>query len=175
MKLTPKQKRFCQEYLIDLNATQAAIRAGYSPKTAGRIGNENVNKPVIVEYLNELKMEREKNVKIDSDYVLKRLTEMDSLDIADIIEDDGTAKPIKQWPKAWRISISAVDISKIVQADDVAVVVSKIKWPDKTKVLEMIGKHVEVQAFKDRVAQEHSVDTSLGAILRGIDGSTVGL
>jgi len=46
-KLTAKQRRFCEEYLIDLNATQAAIRAGYSPKTARFIDNENLTKPYI--------------------------------------------------------------------------------------------------------------------------------
>ena len=48
-KLTPKQQRFVDEYLIDLNATQAAIRAGYSPKTAQQMGAENLSKPVIAE------------------------------------------------------------------------------------------------------------------------------
>ena len=50
-KLTEKQKRFCDEYLIDLNATQAAIRAGYSAKTAGRIGGENLKKLEIIKYI----------------------------------------------------------------------------------------------------------------------------
>ena len=51
--LTPKQKRFCQEYLIDLNATQAAVRAGYSEKTAYSVGNENLRKPEIKKYIDE--------------------------------------------------------------------------------------------------------------------------
>jgi phage terminase small subunit len=50
-KLTDKQKRFCEEYLIDLNATQAAIRAGYSAKTAKSIGQENLTKPDILQYV----------------------------------------------------------------------------------------------------------------------------
>lgn len=53
MKLTAKQRRFIQEYLIDLNATQAAIRAGYSRKTAGVIGVENLKKPYIREAIDE--------------------------------------------------------------------------------------------------------------------------
>ena len=51
MKLTPKQKKFCDEYLIDLNATQAAIRAGYSKKTAKQIATENLSKPYLQEYI----------------------------------------------------------------------------------------------------------------------------
>lgn len=72
--MTAKQKRFCDEYLIDLNATQAAIRAGYSKKTAGRIGTENVQKPVIKEYIKNRMDEKEKSLIADQDEVLKYLT-----------------------------------------------------------------------------------------------------
>lgn len=74
MKMTAKQKRFCDEYLIDLNATQAAIRAGYSKKTAGRIGTENVQKPVIREYIKARMDEKEKSLIANQDEVLKYLT-----------------------------------------------------------------------------------------------------
>lgn len=67
--LTTKQKLFCDEYLIDLNATQAAIRAGYSEKTAGQIGDENLKKPQIQEYLAARMKEREKRTEITQDYV----------------------------------------------------------------------------------------------------------
>lgn len=73
-KLTAKQQRFCDEYLIDLNATQAAIRAGYSKKTAGRIGTENVQKPVIKEYIAQRMAEKESHLIADQDEVLKYLT-----------------------------------------------------------------------------------------------------
>lgn len=73
-KLTAKQQRFCDEYLIDLNATQAAIRAGYSKKTAGRIGTENVQKPVIKEYIAQRMAEKESELIADQDEVLKYLT-----------------------------------------------------------------------------------------------------
>lgn len=73
-KLTVKQQRFCDEYLIDLNATQAAIRAGYSEKTAGVIASENLNKPNIKEYIENRMEEKEKNLIADQDEVLKYLT-----------------------------------------------------------------------------------------------------
>ena len=71
--LTNKQKRFCEEYLVDLNATQAAIRAGYSPKTARSIANENLTKPAIQAYLAKLNEERMQRVKISQDDVLREL------------------------------------------------------------------------------------------------------
>lgn len=73
-KMTAKQQRFCDEYLIDLNATQAAIRAGYSPKTAGVIGTENLKKTMIKEYIEKRMAEKEKELIADQDEVLKYLT-----------------------------------------------------------------------------------------------------
>lgn len=73
-KLTAKQQRFCDEYLIDLNATQAAIRAGYSKKTANRIGTENLSKPVIREYIENRMAEKEAALIANQDEVLKYLT-----------------------------------------------------------------------------------------------------
>ena len=73
-KMTAKQQRFCDEYLIDLNATQAAIRAGYSKKTANRIATENLSKPVIKEYIEKRMAEKESELIADQDEVLKYLT-----------------------------------------------------------------------------------------------------
>lgn len=73
-KLTAKQQRFCDEYLIDLNATQAAIRAGYSKKTANRIGTENLSKLVIREYIENRMADKEAALIANQDEVLKYLT-----------------------------------------------------------------------------------------------------
>lgn len=73
-KMTAKQMRFCDEYLIDLNATQAAIRAGYSKKTAYSIGVENLTKPEIKKYIEKRMAEKESKLIADQDEVLKYLT-----------------------------------------------------------------------------------------------------
>lgn len=73
-KLTAKQQRFCDEYLIDLNATQAAIRAGYSDRTARQMGTENLSKPNIKEYIDARMAEKESELIADQDEVLKYLT-----------------------------------------------------------------------------------------------------
>jgi phage terminase small subunit len=75
-KLTAKQQRFCDEYLIDLNATQAAIRAGYSEKTAAVIATENLRKPNIQEYIEKRMSEKEEELIAKQDEVLKYLTEV---------------------------------------------------------------------------------------------------
>lgn len=73
-KLTAKQQRFCDEYLIDLNATQAAIRSGYSKKTAKQIGQENLTKPDIKEYIEKRMAEKEKELIADQNEVMKYLS-----------------------------------------------------------------------------------------------------
>nr|DAG08828.1 MAG TPA: Terminase small subunit [Caudoviricetes sp.]DAU37757.1 MAG TPA: Terminase small subunit [Caudoviricetes sp.] len=73
-KLTAKQQRFCDEYLIDLNATQAAIRAGYSKKTARVIGAQNLSKLAVKNYINERMKEKEAELIADSDEVMRYLT-----------------------------------------------------------------------------------------------------
>ena len=107
--LTPKQQRFVEEYLKDLNATQAAIRAGYSEKTAKEIGSENLTKPNIAKAIQEAQNKRTKQTEIDAAYVLRRLVEIDQMDVLDIMDDDGNVKPIKDWPKTWRQYISNIE------------------------------------------------------------------
>lgn len=150
-KLTAKQELFCREYLVDLNATQAAIRAGYSAKTAGSMGQQLLKKLEI--RITEMKAERTERVNIDADYVLGRLVEIDQLDVLDILDDDGCFLPVKHWPKSWRTSLSGLDVMEVASGDTAAVL-KKIKWPDKTRNLELLGKHIDVQAFKERSEQE---------------------
>ncbi len=76
MKLTEKQNRFCKEYLVDMNATQAAIRAGYSKKTANRIASENLSKPGIQKHLSQLINQQEKRTEINADSVINRLDQI---------------------------------------------------------------------------------------------------
>jgi phage terminase small subunit len=76
VKLTSKQEAFVREYLIDLNATQAAIRAGYSEKTARQTASENMTKPYILARIEELKGERAEKLNIDAEWVLKRLVDI---------------------------------------------------------------------------------------------------
>lgn len=85
-KLTPKQQRFCEEYLIDLNATQAAVRAGYSPKTAREIGNENLTKPIISEFLIQKQKERSERVQVTADEILEHLNILRKANIAEYVE-----------------------------------------------------------------------------------------
>lgn len=163
MALTDKQEMFCREYLVDLNATQAAIRAGYSDKTANAQAGRLLVNVSVQERIQELKSERGERLEVDADYVLKRLVEIDQMDVADILLSNGEIKPIKDWPKVWRITLSGIDVTEM--AGDAAGLLKKIKWPDKVKNLELLGKHISVQAFREQVKNEHDVVGTLSDLM----------
>lgn len=163
-KLTAKQEMFCLEYLIDLNATQAAIRAGYSEKTAQQVGSENLSKPVINQYISTLKAERSDSVAVDAKYVLNRLVEIDKLDVLDILDDVGNMKAIKDWPKSWRTSISGLDVQDMISGDTESVI-KKIKWPDKLRNLELLGKHVDIKAWEETQKQSDDMAETISKLI----------
>lgn len=155
--LTAMQEAYAQEYTkCPENQTQAAINAGFSPNTAAVKASVMMRDERIQKRIAELMEERNKRLRVSADYVLLRLVEIDQMDVLDILDDDGGLRPISQWPKVWRTSISAVDINRIRMAmkddeEDIESTLQKIKWPDKVKNLELIGKHVDVNAFKERL------------------------
>ena len=151
LKLTPKQRVFVDEYLIDLNATAAARRAGYSKKTAQVIGAENLSKPLIAAVIAKAQAERAERLKIDADWVLKRLVAEAEADLADLFTDDGALKPAKEWPKIWRQGLVAGLDTQELFADHVKIGNKvKLRLSDRIRRIELIGKHIGVQAFAER-------------------------
>lgn len=169
MALTDKQEMFCREYLVDLNATQAAIRAGYSDKTARSQANRMLTNVDIEKRIQELMNARSERLEITADYVLNRLVEIDQMDVLDILHDDGGIKPIHEWPKVWRTSLSGMDLAEMFESKDgervLVGIMKKIKWPDKVKNLELLGKHISVQAFREQVKNEHDVVGTLSDLM----------
>ena len=90
--MTNKQARFVEEYLIDLNATQAAIRAGYSPNTAQEIGAENLKKPMIKAAVDAAMAERSTRTGVNQDRVVRELARIAFVKITDVANSDGTIK-----------------------------------------------------------------------------------
>ncbi|SNR73656.1 phage terminase small subunit [Methylobacillus rhizosphaerae] len=151
--LNIKQKMFCKEYIKDFNATRAAIDAGYSDRTAKQIASQLLTKLDIQAEIEKLKTERVERVEVDADYVVNRLIEIDNMDALDIMTPDMQLKPIHDWPKVWRQYLSGFDLAEMVEGagkDRVVIgVLKKIKWPDKVKNLELLGRHFGI--FKDRL------------------------
>ncbi|EAT0104697.1 terminase small subunit [Salmonella enterica] len=153
--LTAMQEAYAQEYTkCPENQTQAAINAGFSPNTASVKASVMMRDERIQKRIAELMEERNKRLRVSADYVLLRLVEIDQMDVIDILNDDGTLKPIREWPKIWRTTLSGFDLSStIMNMDETSIetILKKIKWPDKVKNLELIGKHVDVNAFRERL------------------------
>lgn len=153
--LTPKQQAFVLEFLVDLNASQAAIRAGYARKGVNAASYSLMQRPHIAAAIKAAMEARSQRTKVDADYVLNRLTEIDQMDLLDILDDDMSIKPLSKWPKVWRQSLSGFDIAEMFEGAgkdrDLVGLMKKIKWPDKIKNLELLGKHVNVNAFRENV------------------------
>lgn len=154
MKLSKKQSTFCREYIVDLNATQAAIRAGYSKNTAKSVASENLTKPDIREQIFTLINERNMRLQIDADSVLKDLVLKMSADLADIFDSQGAFLPIDKWPIEWRRGLVAgVEIKQEYIYEESqrmpSGVVTKVRLADRTRILELVGRHVGIQAWKD--------------------------
>lgn len=145
-KLTFKQGRFVAEYLIDLNATQAAIRAGYSPKTAEIIGHENLRKPKIDAAIQKAMNRREKRVEVSQDRVVTELARVAFGDLRGAVTwgpDGVTLVSSKDLTEDEAAAIS--EVAETVTKDGGS---TRIKRHDKIKALELLGKHLGM--FSDR-------------------------
>lgn len=161
-KLTPKQSAFVAEYLIDLNATQAAIRAGYSQKTANTQGNRLLANVSVAEAIAKAKAARSEKTGIDAAWVLTRLTQEATADLADIIGDSGDLRPISEWPLIWRQGlVTGVDVQENVVEGVKMGQTIKVKLSDRIKRIELIGKHVDVQAFREQVDLKASFSVTI--------------
>lgn len=145
--MTNKQKRFCEEYLIDLNATQAAIRAGYSPKTAGAIGAENLEKPQIRACIGKALAEQSKRTGVTADRVVRELARVAFANSQDVIDyDDATVRP--DAARDDTAAVASVRV-KTIPTKDGDGVEREVKMHDKLKALELLGKRLGL--FTDNV------------------------
>ena len=158
---TPMQALFCELYVVDLDSAKAYLAAGYKSKTASSTSSKLRAKPHVAAYIERLKAQLGRQTGVDAEYVLNRLREIDQLDILDIMDGEMESfLPIRRWPKAWRISINAIDIKRIIESSNgkgkasVETIIEKIKWPDKTKNLELLGRHISVKAFEGEAGTE---------------------
>ncbi len=127
--------------------------AGYRSTHAGKIFAKDIVQARVAELVEQKTRAAEEEFKIDATYVLKRLHDIHQMDIADILTDDDQVLPVRQWPKIWRQCISQFDVEAMFAgrgSDRLDIgVLKKIKWPDQMRILDMIGKHIGVNAFKE--------------------------
>lgn len=150
--MTQKQKRFIEEYLIDLNATQAAIRAGYSPDTAQQTGSENLSKPVIRAQIDRAMAERSKRTGVNAERVLQELAKIGFADVTDFVTIEGRSVKVKTTDQMPRDKLGAIAGIK-EGANGI-----EIKLNDKEKALELIGRHLGM--WNDKVELSGEVKTN---------------
>lgn len=141
-KLTPKQRRFVEEYLIDLNATQAAKRSGYSEKTAHVIGTENLSKPAIQQAVHAAQKERSERTGITADRVLEELAKIGFADIRKAVDWNGADVSLRSSEEIDDMTAAAISEVSLTQAG------VKIKMIDKKGALDSLGRHLGL--FVDR-------------------------
>lgn len=163
MALTPKQKRFVAEYLVDLNATAAAKRAGYSQKTAHSIGQENLTKPEIQSAIQEEQTERQRRTKITQDMVLREAAKLAFFDIRKMFDKNGKPLDITELDDDTAAALVGLDVQDISDNDgDYVGFVKKYKMADKLRALELLGKHTG--AFEKHDVQTAALETSMRAL-----------
>ena len=144
--LTPRQARFIKEYLVDLNATQAAVRAGYSQKTASIIGQENLRKPNIATAIKDAQQQRSARTDVTADAVVRELAYIAFGDISGLFDAQGRLREAHDLAPGVRARIAAIDVvrERTRAVGDTTVEESSVKvrvW-DKVRALELLAKHL---------------------------------
>lgn len=153
-KMTAKQQRFCDEYLIDLNATQAAIRAGYSEKTAAVIAAENLRKPNIRDYIEKRMSEKEEALIAKQDEVMKYLTAVMRRELSEHVVVTTTEERSYYAPDdngTMRKQTEKKETPQIVEIP--------ARLADANKAAELLGKAYTL--FTDRVEQDVDMDLNI--------------
>lgn len=160
-KLTARERKFVNEYLVDLNATQAAIRAGYSKKSARSIGSESLTKPDIQEYLQKRQAELQKKTSVTPERIIEELSHIAFDDIRNYLsfypDADGQIKvDIKDSRKIDTRSIAEVSVGRDGQF--------KFKLYCKDNALAQLGKHLGMWDKKDQQGQEDGATGETGVV-----------
>lgn len=173
-KLTAQQEAFCREYCVDFNGAGAARRAQYSEKTAKEQGSQQLAKPEVQARVRELMDARLAKIDKRADAVLKELERIGYVDPLPILTEDGAVKHLKDWPEDLRRALQSIDVQETFEMEGSERVwtgyIKKIKFWDKPKSLELLGKSEAL--FKDKV--EHSGSLTLEALVAGSGQKKVG-
>lgn len=174
--LSDMQELFCREYVVDLNATQAAIRAGFSAKTSQTQSSAMMGDPRVQKRLAELSRERMTRLELNADTVLRGLLEIAMADIGEAYDENGNLKNIKEIPPNVRRAMSGVEVDQLFDGSGEqrfqSGVVTKVKFWDKPKSLELLGKHLKLFVEKHEHTFPEIADRVARARQRAVEEST---
>jgi phage terminase small subunit len=166
--LSPKQQRFVQEYLITLNASEAARRAGYSAKTAHVIGQENLRKPAIQAALRYANEERQRNVQVTPERTLLEIARIAFSDPRKLFDESGQMKEPNEWDDDTAAAIASFEVEELYEGDGMGGKIAigrakKVKFWSKTAATDQLGKHLRL--FLDHKDQTREISELLKAVL----------
>ena len=168
MALNQRQAAFVREYLVDLNATAAAIRAGYSEKTARAIGCENLTKPDIKASIQEEMTKRAQRTEITADKVLKEFAKLAFFDPRNLFDDKGNPKDITELDDDTAAALAGLDVVQEVDPDSGTTSYTKrYKLASKQAALDSLGRHLGM--FLDRSEVNASVAVTMESYLEDLD------
>lgn len=150
MALTPKQERFCQEYLVDYDGSKAAIRAGFSKKTARVQAAQMLTLPDVQAYLSSKKTAIADKLSISQERTMQEIGRIAFQDVRKFYNEDGSLIPIHELDDDAAAVLAGMDVEEIYAEGEKIGVVKKIKRYDKVKALEMLAKHYNI--FKEQEA-----------------------
>ena len=153
-ELTPKQTKFVDEYLKDLNATQAAIRAGYSKRSANNIGPGNLLKSIIQEAIQKRRLKLQQKLHITQERVLEEEARLAFVDVESLFDEKGNLLPVNKIPEDARRAIAGVEVIESTTKGKEKEVKFKYRLWDKGRALERISKHLGIYAPEKH---EHSM------------------
>lgn len=163
-----RRENFCHQYVIDFNGLQAAIRAGYSKKSAGVSASRLLNDDNVQKRVKYLTAQVRERTQIDADWVLQELATMVKADLTKIMDTQGNYLDPGDWPEDVKAIIAGFESNHIMDKDGNTggLLISKVKRTDRLKALELLGRHKAVQAFKDQVEVDAG-ENLVSAILAG--------
>lgn len=142
--LSERQKKFCDEYLLDFNGTQAAVRAGYSKKSAKEQGSRLLTKINVQQYLNTKKQKAAAKFEISHERTLQEIGKIAYSNIKSLFNEDGSLKKISDMTDEEACLLSSVEVDEIISEKKKIGETRKVKLWDKTKGLEMLAKHFKI-------------------------------
>lgn len=173
-ELTDKQKRFVEEYLVDLNATQAAIRAGYSEKTAQEQGYQLLQKTSVSDAIAAAKAERSERTQITADRVLQELARIGFSDLRNVLTPGGHLIDPQEWDDDTAAAISSLEVVKTnrsdadkTEEDRPIEYTHKIKTWDKVSALEKMGKHLGMFVDRHHLSGDLDITVEIGGDAEG--------
>ncbi len=161
-KLDVKHKRFADTWLANgNNGTQAAIDAGYSKSTAHVQASRLLNNDKVKAYIAEQQKARSMRTQIDADYLLEELAKMQQAPICEILDDNGGLKDPREWPLHWQRMVSGIEVFEEYdgRGKDRQFIgyTKKIKLINREAVIKMLGQHIGVNAFEERIKHSGNV------------------